>query len=276
MISKTSRDECGFLNGFAPHGREPLALNRRRVRATSARLLRDTGEMMKIAVLATLMVALGGPVSAQNAGTWVPGVSRWQVLRAGTPVTLRTMNELTTNGKHLKVGDRFALEVAEAVALDGQVVVPAGSNAVGEVTSIRNKGMWGKSGNIETRLLYVIANSRKIRLRGSVGDKGQKAGGGAIATSAIVFLPAGFFMTGTSAVVRSGTMVAGLVDEDVPVAFVAPPVVAPMVVGSGAVPAAVVSAPPSADGTAAAFSSAASAKPVGPATPASVPVAMRR
>lgn len=141
------------------------------------------------------------------------------VIRAGTRVLLKTVTPLTTKGKHLKEGDKFSLEVAEPVLINGHTVIPVGSSAVGEVTSVRNKGMWGKSGNIETRLLYVMANDRRIRLTGSVGDKGVKAGGGAIAASALVFLPAGFFMTGTSAVIPIGTQVAGIIDEDIPVAF---------------------------------------------------------
>ncbi len=155
------------------------------------------------------------------------GVHQGPVLRSGTPVALRTTTNLTTRGRHLKVGDRFSLEVAEAVTVSGYMVIPVGSPAVGEVTSIRNKGMWGKSGNIETRLLYISTQDRKIRISGSIGDKGVKAGGGAIATSALVFLPAGFFMTGTSAVIPPGTAVTGILEEDIPLAFATAPQPAP-------------------------------------------------
>jgi hypothetical protein len=175
-----------------------------------------------MAALSTAAVAQEQPVGqAQTAPLMVAG-QQATMLRAGTPINLKTLTELTTKGKHLKVGHRFGLEVSEAVLLNGQVVIPVGSHAVGEVTSIRNKGMWGKSGNIETRLLYVTANDRQMRISGSVSDKGVKAGGGAIAASAIVFLPAGFFMTGTSAILPPGTPVVGLLQEDVPVAFAAP------------------------------------------------------
>ena len=37
--------------------------------------------------------------------------------------------------------------------------------------------------------------------------------------SAIVFLPAGFFMTGTSALLPAGTIIKSFVDEDVPLAM---------------------------------------------------------
>jgi hypothetical protein len=173
----------------------------------------------------------------------VIGQSQDNVLRTGTPIILKTVHELTTKGKHLKVGDRFPLEVAEAVTLAGRVIIPPGSPAVGEITSVRNKGMWGKSGNIESRLLYLTANGRQIRLEGNAGnDKGSKAGAGAVAVSAIVFLPTGFFWTGTSAVIPPGTRINGLIGEDVPFVFagaVSPP---PMTVATPVSPATSVSA----------------------------------
>jgi hypothetical protein len=75
--------------------------------------------------------------------------------------------------------------------------------------------MWGKSGHLGARILYVTANGRTIRLSGAFDDKGKAGGVGAVAASALVFLPAGFFMTGTSARVRVGTALTGVVDEDV-------------------------------------------------------------
>jgi len=83
-------------------------------------------------------------------------------------------------------------------------------------------------------VLYVTVNGRQIRLSGAFDDKGVAGGVGAVAVSAIVFLPAGFFMTGTSARVPAGTVVKSFVDEDVPLAM---PVAiqGPMVVGTPAV-----------------------------------------
>jgi hypothetical protein len=140
-------------------------------------------------------------------------------LRIGTEVPLRTVEELTTKEKVLKVGQRFRLEVSESVLVNGTVVIPAGSPAMGEITDVRNKGMWGKSGKLNARLLYVTVNGRQIRLSGAFDDKGVAGGTGAVAVSAIVFAPAGFFMTGTSARVAINTPVKGFVDEDVPLAM---------------------------------------------------------
>lgn len=148
----------------------------------------------------------------------IGGSATSNMLKAGTQVPLRLVSELTTNGKRLRVGDRFNLEVSEAVRLNNRVVIPAGSIAVGEITTVRNKGMWGKSGNIDGRILYVRANGQQIRLSGSLHDKGVTGTGAVV--GAVVLLPlAGFFMTGTSATLPAGTQVTGYLDEDLPVVF---------------------------------------------------------
>jgi hypothetical protein len=160
------------------------------------------------------------------------------VLRVGTEVPLRLREELTTKGKKMRVGYRFQLETSEPVMVQGVTVIPTGSPAVGEITNARNKGMWGKSGKLNARILYVTVNGRQIRLTGQFDDKGTAGGIGAVAVSAIVFLPAGFFMTGTSAKVPAGAIVKAFVDEDVPLAFAAT-APAPMTVGAPAAPMAV-------------------------------------
>ncbi|WP_293781611.1 hypothetical protein [Sphingosinicella sp.] len=185
--------------------------------------------MKKIIFAAIGAAVCAYPAIAQNVDTNAEpialGAPQTSVLRAGTSVPLKTLVGLTTEGKKLKVGHRFELEVAEAVSVDGQVVIPVGSPAVGEVTSVRNKGMWGKSGHIETRMLYVRANGRQIRLSGSIDDKGVTGTAGVVA--AVVLVPVvGFFVTGTSAQIPAGSNITGFVQEDVPIAFSAPTPVA--------------------------------------------------
>jgi hypothetical protein len=157
------------------------------------------------------------------------GAADTAVLRVGTKVPLKLAEELTTKGKKLRVGQRFQLEVAEAVLVNSQVVIPAGAPATGEVTEVRNKGMWGKSGHLTAQVLYATVNGRQIKLNGTFDDKGTAGGVGAAAVSAVVFLPAGFFMTGTSARVPLGAPVTAFVGEDVPLTF-APVAPTPMVV----------------------------------------------
>ena len=139
------------------------------------------------------------------------------VLRAGTEVPLRMAEGITTNGKKLRTGQRIKLQVASDVRLGTTVVIPAGSMAEGEVTDVRNKGMWGKSGGIEARVLNVRVGDRLIRLSGTFDDKGVTGTAGVVA--AIAFVPiAGFFVTGTSASIPAGSGVKAFLDEDLRIA----------------------------------------------------------
>jgi hypothetical protein len=140
-------------------------------------------------------------------------------LRIGTAIPLRLEEELTTKGKQLRVGQRIHLTTAEPVMVNGVNVIPVGTPAEGEITEVRNKGMWGKSGHLAARILYMTVYGRQIRLSGTFDDKGVAGGWGAAAVSAFVFLPAGFFMTGTSAKIPAGAVVKGFVAEDVPLAM---------------------------------------------------------
>lgn len=191
----------------------------------------------EIVVACALVVTSSAPALAQSAAPITPitpvaavaaPVSAG-VLRAGTSVPLRTLTGLTTEGKKLKVGHRFNLEVSEPVTVAGNVVIPVGSPAVGEVTSVRNKGMWGKSGKIEARILYVRANGMQIRLSGAMDDKGVTGTAGVVASVAVIPV-VGFFVTGTSAKIPAGSNATGFVEEDVPVNFVGTSAPAPMVV----------------------------------------------
>lgn len=140
------------------------------------------------------------------------------VLRAGTPVALRLLEEITTKHKSARVGQRFTLEVADAVEVNGVQVIPVGTPAWGEITGVRNKGMWGKSGKLDARLLYLRVNGRQIRLTGSFDDKGVTGTAGVV--GAVAFVPiAGFFTTGTSATFPKGGAINGFIDEDVALAF---------------------------------------------------------
>ena len=175
------------------------------------------------------------PVSSEPTATSSPMViaqpSAATVLPQGTMVRLRTLSQLSSQEN--KVGQRFDLEVAEDVLLNGRVVIPRGSPAVGDVTLVKKKGMWGKSGKLEARVLSVRANGKDIPVRGTVGDKGE-TGTAAVVGSILVLPVAGFFVTGTSAVMPSGTGAMAMLESDLPVQFEAPTLPAPAAVAPAA------------------------------------------
>jgi hypothetical protein len=164
------------------------------------------------------------------------------VLRAGAEVPLKMEEGLDSNNKALREGQQIRMSVASDVRLGNMVVIPAGSPATGEITDLRRKGMWGKSGRIIARVLNVRVGDRLIRLTGTFDDKGVTGTAGVVA--AIAFVPiAGFFMTGTSAKIPSGGGVKAFLDEDLTIAAPQPaPVVGPAAAPAAVAPA-VVAAP---------------------------------
>jgi hypothetical protein len=157
------------------------------------------------------------------------------VLRAGTEVPLRMEEGLDSNDKTLREGQQFHMSVASDVMLDNMVVIPAGSPVTAEITDLRHKGMWGKSGHISARVLNVRVGDRLIRLTGNFDEHGTTGTAGVVA--AVAFVPiAGFFMTGTSARIPAGAGVKAFLDEDIAIAAPQPVQTAPAAVPVQAAP----------------------------------------
>ncbi len=201
------------------------------------------GFMKNLTALAAVAVALSGqPVFAQQslAPTVAPAApaaavlaqpqvileapTNQNILRAGTEIPMVLREELTTKKKKLRVGQRFQMEVGQNVTQGGVTVIPAGTPGTGEITEIRNKGMWGKSGYINARIVSIRLGDRTIRVSGTFDDKGVTGTGGVVASIALIPL-AGFFTTGTSAFIASGSGVKGFLDEDIAFRPAAPQVI---------------------------------------------------
>lgn len=164
-----------------------------------------------------------------------------RVLRGGAQVRVSFLHEITTEDKASKVGDRPRLEVAENIVVDGITVVPKGTPVTGELTAVRNKGMWGKSGKVEGRVLNMSLNGRTIRMSGAFDDKGVTGTAGVVGAIALVPL-VGFFVTGTSARIPAGGQISAYLDEDI-VFTVAPAVTPKPIEVAAPVAAEVVAAP---------------------------------
>jgi hypothetical protein len=140
------------------------------------------------------------------------------VLKQGTPIHLATETEM--NSQENRVGDRVDLRVLDAVSLNGHTVIPVGTRAVGEVTLVRKKGMWGKSGRLQFRPLYLALGDRQVAISTRVMTKEHGETGTAGVVASIVVMPlAGFFVTGTSAKIPRGSTVDAELSEDLPIVF---------------------------------------------------------
>ncbi len=156
--------------------------------------------------------------AAPAAGTPVASATH---MLSGAEVRMVTRTELSS--RTTRLGDRFELEVTDDVAVNGLVMIPRGSVATGEVTRVRKKGMWGRSGILETRLVSVRAGDHDIRLTGAAGDRGRSGTAatiGAVLLSPLIVAPfVGFFVTGTSAVIPANTTTVAYTSEEVPLAL---------------------------------------------------------
>ena len=169
------------------------------------------------AALAQSVPATNAPATAfaapAQAMATIEPARQESILRSGTEVPLLMREELTTKTKKLRVGQRFQMEVASSITSNGVIVIPGGTPVVGEVTEVRNKGMWGKSGYIGARVVSMRLGDRNVRMTGSFDDKGVTGTVGVVA--AIAFVPVvGFFTTGTSALIPMGGAVKAFLDED--------------------------------------------------------------
>ncbi|WP_324750361.1 hypothetical protein SH591_02400 [Sphingomonas sp. LY54] len=132
-------------------------------------------------------------------------------LAQDTPVELMAVAEVST--ADVTPGTVFKLRVNRAVTVDGQVVIPVGTPAFGEVISASDSGGLGKSGKMTARLLRIRLGEADIPLEGEMSAKGTGAGSAGVA---ILFAGvAGFFHRGNNAKIKAGEILAGFIGEDV-------------------------------------------------------------
>lgn len=72
-------------------------------------------------------------------------------------------------------GDIVQLVIDRDVMLNGRVVVPSGTPAIGEIIRSRGSGGFGKSGTIEIAATSLMLNGRSVELAGSLLTKGRGA-----------------------------------------------------------------------------------------------------
>ncbi|HYI40522.1 MAG TPA: hypothetical protein VE053_09415 [Allosphingosinicella sp.] len=164
----------------------------------------------RAAVLAALFLA-NTPAGA--AAQPISAVSEL-VLNRGTRVSMQTVQPLSS--KRALQGQRFDLEVSEEVRVNGMLVIPKGARGVGEVSRVVEKGMMGKAGKLEVRVMYVEVGGTRIRLDGKARDKGASGAAGVVLAAPLIGLTGAAFVKGKSAVIPAGSNIEGFVYQDVP------------------------------------------------------------
>jgi hypothetical protein len=143
-----------------------------------------------------------------------PVIGAAPLLRQGTEIRLKTVSLLSS--KFSKLGDRFELLTTEDLKVNGQVVIPAGTRGVGEVTKVEKKGAFGKSGKLDTRVVYLAVGDQRIAMTGQSHEAGAGGTAGTVAAAVLVGVFSAF-VTGKSAEYPAGSSMVAYVENDTPV-----------------------------------------------------------
>ncbi len=142
------------------------------------------------------------------------------VLQDGTPVLLTLSRNVSSADAH--VGDSVDFEVLEDVAVNGILVIPKGSAAVGTVTEAQSKRRLGRAGKLEIVLDYVrLADTGKAAIRAVKGAKGDSHVAGmavGIVAAGLLFFPVAplfLLVKGNDVTVPKGAALAAYVNGDV-------------------------------------------------------------
>ncbi|TCS18089.1 hypothetical protein [Caulobacter sp. BK020] len=85
-------------------------------------------------------------------------------LPAGAQVEVELVDTLSSRVN--KLGDRFALRLAQPISSRGVDVVAAGATGQGEVIDAARAGMGGRQGKLIISARYLDLNGRRVRIRG--------------------------------------------------------------------------------------------------------------
>ena len=163
-----------------------------------------------IQLLPALLLQAAMPAITANPPAASASAAQPLRLPAGTQIRFTT--DAALDSRSLVQGQRFGLKVADDVVVGSALVIPRGTPAVGEVDSLREKGMLGKSAKFVVRPLFIDLAGRRINLVGNNAHSGDRAvTESAIATAVVTF---GVFITGKSATLPAGSVLHGAVRDD--------------------------------------------------------------
>jgi PEGA domain len=180
--------------------------------------IRPTYHLLFVVII--LVVSVGAsPVSSRGQSAVQTAPPAKLKLEEGTPVRLRLQR--TISSADAQVNDTVDFDVLEEIKVQGVLVIPKGSVALGTVTEAQAKRRMARGGKLNVNIDSVrLADGEKAALRAvKEGKGGGHTGamtGGIVATS-IVFFPAApffLFMHGKDITIPKGTEITAYINGD--------------------------------------------------------------
>ncbi len=159
--------------------------------------------------------ARGSTISSAGAAVGVstpPCAAIGCLLKDSSEVPLKFANEVSSKTAH--EGDTVEFVLDQDIKVGDAVVVLKGSHSVAIVSSAKKAGMMGRPGELNIQLQYLVANSNRVRLRGTKGREGEGKTGAAVALT-VLFGPIGLIKHGKNVDIAAGTPLVAYVDQDI-------------------------------------------------------------
>lgn len=136
------------------------------------------------------------------------------VLKAGTFIPLEVISEITT--ANMTVGQLIDFKVTTDVSVEGNVVIPYGAIAKGQVTRFEKRKGIGKGASLQIQLKSVTAKdgTEIILTGGNLSEEGNSKLALSIVL-AIFVCPFFLLLKGKHAVIPAGTALSATVASDV-------------------------------------------------------------
>lgn len=131
---------------------------------------------------------------------------------AGTELVFEMVDSLSS--KTSQRGDRFSLRLLEPLVLDGQLLIPAGTLAVGEVVHADRARAGGQAGELILAARYLDWDGRQLPLksfRAGVGRSRTNAAVGVMVAAGV----AGFLVRGGQLEIAAGSPISATLREAV-------------------------------------------------------------
>jgi len=154
------------------------------------------------ALLVGAALSTSALAQSETAPAPVAAVAAQAMLPAGSDVLLRLNSQISSRDQ--RIGDTFPLTVVSDVAVDGRVVIPAGTRAVGQVTWRTGRGSFGKSGKIELTMRYLDMSGQRIPIAGFFRQEGEGNTGATIGAVIAAGVIGGLIVHGRTARVPEG------------------------------------------------------------------------